>query len=81
MGTDGLLHFLVCYTIMLTLAPFIGWWALIPVIVAALAKEAYDLFIQKDNDKDAVIHDLICDAVGLMLASVVMAVYLTTNMR
>ena len=68
-GTDGLLHFLVCFAIMLTLTPIIGvWWTLLATAIIALGKEAFDFFIQKDNDKNAVLHDLILDACGILVA-------------
>lgn len=68
-AVDGLLHFLACYAIMLTLTPIIGiWWTILATTIVALSKEAYDFFIQKDNDKHAVLHDLICDAVGMATA-------------
>lgn len=71
-GTDGLLHFLVCYAMMLTLSPRMGTiWAIVLTALVALAKEAYDFFIQKDNDKYAAIHDLICDAAGMVVAGII----------
>ena len=72
---DGLLHFLVCYVIIVSLTPLIGWWALLVTILAALGKEAWDYFIQKDNNKEQVVHDLICDGVGLVLAYCTMLVW------
>lgn len=71
-GTDGLLHFLVCYAMMLTLSPRMGTiWAIVLTALVALAKEAYDIFIQRDNDKNAAIHDLICDVVGMFVAVII----------
>ena len=75
-GTDGLLHFLVCYAMMLALTPVIGWWALIPTIVAALAKEGYDYHCKKSNNLEQVVHDLICDAVGIASAYATMAIWM-----
>lgn len=67
-GMDGLLHFLVCYALM-TISLLVGiWWALGITILLALVKEAVDFFIQKDNDKKAVFHDLIMDAAGIIYA-------------
>lgn len=75
-AVDGLLHFLACYAIMLTLTPIIGiWWTILATAIIALGKEAWDYFIQKDNNKEQVIHDLICDAVGMMMAVVVMIIW------
>lgn len=68
-GTDGLLHFLVCYALMLTFTPMVGvWWSILIAIVPSLAKEGWDYFVQKDNDRSQVIHDLICDGLGMATA-------------
>ena len=75
-GTDGLLHFLVCYAMMLALTPIIGWWALIPTAIVAAAKEGYDYHIKKSNNKEQVVHDLICDAAGIASAYATMAIWL-----
>lgn len=73
---DGLLHFLLCYAIMLTLTPVIGvWWTLLTVCLSALGKEAFDYFIQKDNDMQAVIHDIILDASGILMALIILLVW------
>lgn len=75
-GTDGLLHFLVCYAMILALTPIIGWWALIPTALVAAMKEGYDYHIEKDNDKQQVVHDLICDLAGIILAYLTMLLWL-----
>ena len=75
-GTDGLLHFLVCYAMMLALSPIIGWYALIPTAIVAAAKEGYDFHIRKSNNKQQVVHDLICDAAGIAAAYATMAIWL-----
>ena len=49
-ATDGLLHFLVCYAMMVSLTPLIGFYALIPTTIVAAAKEAYDFHIRKTNN-------------------------------
>ena len=75
-AVDGLLHFLVCYSMMLTLMPIIGiWWTILATAIVALGKEAYDFFIQKDNNKEQVIHDLICDAIGILVALITMLIW------
>ena len=79
-GVDGLLHFLVCYAMMLALSPMIGWWALLPTAVVAALKEGYDFHIQKDNDKPQVIHDLLCDAAGIVCAYLTMLLWLIVNL-
>ena len=74
-GTDGLLHFLICYAMMVALSPIIGWWALLPTAIIAAAKEGYDLHISKSNNKEQVIHDLLCDLVGIVAAYLTMIVW------
>lgn len=75
-GTDGLLHFLVCYALLLSLSPLIGFYALIPTAILAAVKEGYDYHIQKDNNRAQVVHDLICDAAGIVAAYLMMLVWL-----
>lgn len=75
-AVDGLLHFLVCYAMILSLSPLIGFYALIPTIVVALAKEGYDYHCKKSNNKEQVVHDLICDAAGIAAAYATMAIWL-----
>ena len=65
---DGLLHIMASAIILLSLFPFIGYlWSLAITIVAGIAKELYDRF----SDGSAEWHDLICDAIGIVYASVV----------
>lgn len=72
-ATDGLLHFLVCYAIMLTFSLLIGiWWAMGIAGILAIAKEAWDYFYERDNNIKQVFHDLICDIVGIIGALIVM---------
>lgn len=72
-ATDGLLHFLVCYAMMLTFEPFVGIWiALVITLVFAFGKEAKDVFIEKDNNFSQAMHDLICDFAGIVAALLVM---------
>lgn len=71
-GIDGLLHFLVCYAMMLTFGPYIGNWIAIGVtLLFAFGKEAYDVFIEKDNNFSQAMHDLICDFAGIVAALLV----------
>ena len=75
-GTDGLLHFLVCYAMMVSLTPLIGFYALIPTTIAALGKEGYDYHFRKSNNREQVVHDLICDAAGIAAAYITMLIWL-----
>ena len=74
-ATDGLLHFLVCYALIVALTPIWGWWTLLVTILVALGKEAWDYFVQKDNNKEQVVHDLICDGVGIVAAYLTILVW------
>ena len=70
---DGLLHILVCYSMLLTLTPMIGiWLGLLMVVMASAIKEAYDYYIQKDNNREQVIHDAACDVLGMLSAIITM---------
>lgn len=73
---DGLLHFLVCYATMMTFTPIIGaWWAMGIAGILAIAKEARDYFYEKDNNIQQVLHDLICDVIGILGALIVMLLW------
>ena len=73
-GTDGLLHFLVCYAMMLTLAPIVGIaWSVLATTGIAVFKEVWDFCIQKDNNLEQVLHDAIFDVVGIVMAIVALA--------
>lgn len=74
-AVDGLLHFLVCYAIVLTFAPFSIWMAIAIAVVASLGKEAVDYFIQKDNNAQQVLHDIICDIMGIGLGVIVFGLW------
>lgn len=75
-AADGLLHFLVCYAMILSLTPIIGFYALIPTTIVAAAKEGYDYHIRKSNNTAQVTHDLICDLAGIVAAYITMLVWL-----
>ena len=75
-ATDGLLHFLVCYAMTLALTPIMGFYALIPTTIVALGKEGYDYHIRKSNNKEQVVHDLICDGAGIAAAYITMLIWL-----
>lgn len=65
---DGLLHLLVCYCLIVTAALVPGGLlaGIIVAVAASLFKESYDITVKKNPKKDSV-HDLICDAVGVLL--------------
>lgn len=75
-GVDGLLHFLVCYAMMLAFTPVVGvWWAIFSVTLASLVKEAVDS-IQNDSDECNAWHDFICDGAGVLAALITMAIWM-----
>lgn len=75
-GIDGLLHFLVCYAMMLTFAPMIGLaWAVLATTGVAVLKEVWDFCIQKDNDAEQVLHDIILDGIGILIALVTISLW------
>lgn len=79
-GSDGLLHILVCYAIMLSLTPIVGiWWSILITVIAALGKEAYDLYNKDDCTDDMVLHDLICDGAGVFMSFIIIGVWLLIN--
>ena len=41
-------------------------------VTLAVVKEAWDYFYEKDNNKEQVLHDLICDLVGIVGALIAM---------
>lgn len=65
---DGFLHIIICF-ILLSVASFIVsvQWAVFITISVALLKEIYD-YIEKRNTIKQVFHDLICDAIGMLVA-------------
>jgi hypothetical protein len=72
----GMLHFLGFMCMMLTLQPFVGW-VLASVIawIIAFGKEAIDYFILKSNNFKQVLNDIIRDAIGWGISSLI--VFLT----
>lgn len=79
-ATDGLLHILVCYAMMLTLSPMVGTYAIGITTIVALGKEAYDYFIKKSNNLEQVTHDLICDAIGMGASYVTIFLWWVCNL-
>ena len=68
---DGLLHIMASAIILLSLHTFMGYlWSLAITIVADITKELYDRF----TDGAVEWHDLICDAIGIVYASMVILI-------
>lgn len=77
--TDGLLHFLVSYSMMLALHPIIGTWSVLITATFGFIKEAKDYFVEKDNSPKQLLHDLICDGVGIVAAYATMLIWIIVN--
>lgn len=71
MGTDGMLHALVNYNIMVTVYPIFSnasEGAIVSLLiagVASLSKEVYDVFTSDEVNLKHTWHDLICDGIGI----------------
>ena len=79
-AVDGLLHLLVCYAIMLALTPVVGlWWAIAATASAAVAKEVFDALCGR-NTWSQMVHDLICDGAGILMADVTIFVWWLCNL-
>ena len=76
----GMLHFLGFMCMMLTLQPFVGW-VLASVIAWTIAfgKEAIDYFIRKANTLKQCGNDIVRDAIGWGVASVVILIKTMCN--
>jgi hypothetical protein len=76
----GMLHFLGFMCMILTLEPFVGW-GLASVIawIIAFGKEAIDYFIRKSNDLKQVLNDIIRDAIGWGISSLIVFLTKLTN--
>jgi hypothetical protein len=60
---------------MLSLEPIITIvGSLITAIILGLCKEFYDYFIQKDNNKTQVIHDLVCNVLGILISLIIILI-------
>lgn len=66
----GMLHFLACYALMLTFAPFGFGWASAITWGVAIAKEICDIARKRNTLKQA-LNDIVRDAIGWGCASVV----------
>ena len=59
----GMLHFLICYAMMLTFAPIGFGWASAITWGVAIAKEVADI-ARKSNNFQQALNDIIRDAIG-----------------
>ena len=79
-ANDGLLHILICIVLMLSFYLIIGYLlSLFITIIFVGIKEIYDYFIQKDNNKEQVKHDIICDCIGIIISSFIILLHCIIN--
>lgn len=74
----GMLHFLACYAMMLTFAPFGFGWASAITWGVAIAKEVADI-IRKSNNFQQALNDIIRDAIGWGAGSIVTLIKILTT--
>lgn len=68
-ASDGLLHILMSMAIMLCLQPLVGTLISVCItLIIGLLKEFYDGVVQKDNNREQILHDVVCDVVGIVMA-------------
>lgn len=83
-NTDGLLHILVCYAVMLTIVPFgNSFWAgaagaIILAAILSLVKEGYDYL--RGASLQQIWHDLLCDAIGMGLGVLTLLLWWLCNL-
>lgn len=72
-GIDGLLHFLVSAMIVQTVCLVLNTpiLAVFIAIAIGIAKEVWDVFIQKDNTWKQAGHDIVCNLVGIVVATLI----------
>ncbi|MGM9767474.1 MAG: hypothetical protein ACI3Z0_03285 [Candidatus Cryptobacteroides sp.] len=71
---DGFLHLMAAALILLSLRPIIGYlWAITITVLVCVAKELHDKFSGKGA---AEWHDIICDVIGIIYASIVILISL-----
>lgn len=75
-ATDGLLHIVVSMAIMLCLQPLVGTLLSVCItLIIGLFKEFYDGVVQKDNNGEQVMHDVVCDVVGIVIGLIVVSIW------
>lgn len=67
MGTDGMVHCLLSAALTTLLGVFFPWWlAVIAVLIAGIAKEAYDKYSGKGSME---IKDMMCNIIGIIIGA------------
>lgn len=74
-GTDGLLHIETVALIVALFTPLIGYgWALLAAIMTGLCREAIQ-HLNGRNTTEQVHHDIICNAIGLLLGTLIASIW------
>ena len=75
LNTDGLLHLLVSFLILISLyiLNIKFYICLIITICIGLLKEVYDLIKKKNNIKQS-LHDIICDLIGITISVIIIII-------
>lgn len=61
---------------MLCLQPLVGTLLSVCItLLIGLLKEFYDGVVQKDNNGEQIMHDVVCDVAGIILAIIVVGVW------
>lgn len=68
-GVDGMAHILVNVLLIAYLYKHLGWWCIPVTICIDILKEVFDR-LEEDTQKNSN-HDLICDAIGLILGIII----------
>lgn len=67
MGYDGIVHCLLSAALTALLVVFFPWWlAVIAVLIAGIAKEAYDKYSGKGSME---IKDMMCNIIGIIIGA------------
>ena len=83
-SSDGLLHILVCYAVMLAITPLgVTFWsgaagAIILAAIPSIVKEGYDYM--RGASWQTIWHDLLCDAIGMGLGLLTLLLWWLCNL-
>ena len=74
-NTDGLLHFLTCYALILTFFSIFNLQiGILLTIVIAILKEVYDIYIKKCNNYKQALHDIVMDIIGVIMGVIIIII-------
>ena len=79
-STDGLLHMLVSMVMLLSCFYIFGYvYSIILTLMICIIKEFYDYFINKSNTIKQISHDIICDLLGVLMATFILIIHYIIN--